>query len=331
MRRLFKIIITSFIALMILACICLATLSISSDSQIADMESQQQMKAGKDFWEWKSPYGSLNMHYVEKGEGDNHILLLHGFRAHSFTWKALIEPLAKEGYHVWAIDYIGYGLSDKPIDVVYNVDFFLEQIDAFMEGKKIKKTHLIGNSMGGGLALSTALAHPETIKSLILLDALGYQLDMPLYLSLSKYLGPICAPLIGPSLIRYGLKQIMCNQHLVSEEQVEAYCLPYRFPGGVTASILTLQEFDNHRLAKMESQYHSLIHPTLIIWGDQDKLIPVSHYHKFVKDFPFADTLLISDCGHIPQEEAPDEVFAAVLEFLKKTDVKIKDENPTKS
>lgn len=298
----------------------LVVLFIATDIQILAPEEQQKLKEGKQFWEWRSAYGPLAMHYIEKGAGSRHLLFLHGFRAHSYTWKALMDPLAKAGYHVWSIDLIGYGLSDKPDNVIYSVDFFVQQVHAFMEAQSISQAHLIGNSMGGGLALSLALAHPHCVSSLTLLSALGYPLDLPLYISLGRHINQIWIPFLGPQMVKYCLKQIVFNGELVTDEQVEAYSLPYRFPGGVAASLLTLQKFDNQRLVEMGQHYASLTYPILIIWGDHDILIPVSHYEKFLKDFPHAERLLIANCGHIPQEEAPEQVLTALLPFLNKID-----------
>ncbi len=298
----------------------LVVLFVSTDIQILEPEEQQKLKEGKHFWEWHSAYGPLAMHYIEKGEGPHHLLLLHGFRAHSYTWKALMDPLAEAGYHVWSIDLIGYGLSDKPDNAVYSVDFFVQQVNAFMEAQGIHKAHLIGNSMGGGLALSLALEYPQSVSSLTLLTALGYPFDLPLYISLGRHISQIWVPFLGPQMVRHCLKQLVFNEAVVTDEQVEAYSLPYRFPGGVNASLLTLQKFDNQRLIEMGRHYASLTYPILIIWGDHDTLLPISHYEKFLKDFPHAERLLIANCGHIPQEEAPEQVLAALLPFLKKID-----------
>lgn len=304
--------------LVTLACVTLIILLISTEIPLLGEEEEERIKADKHFWEWPSPYGSLKTHYIEKGEGSRHVILIHGFRSHTYTWKALIDPLANAGYHVWAIDLIGFGLSDKPDHAVYNPDFFVEQIHAFMDSKGISQAHLIGNSMGGGLALSFAIDYPEQVHSLTLLNALGYPLEIPFYMSFGKHVTKICPVFLGPTMIRYGLKQIVYNQELVTDEQVEAYSLPYRFPGGIKASLATLDNFDNQILVKMERHYPSLHTPALIIWGDHDQLIPLSHYEKFIKDFPHAEKLLINNCGHIPQEEAPDEVLAILLPFLEK-------------
>lgn len=293
-------------------------LFVVTEIKILEPEEQQKLKQGKSFWEWPSVYGSLNMHYVEKGEGSNHIILLHGFRSHSYTWKEVIGPLAEAGYHVWAIDLIGYGLSDKPEQAIYNMDFFKDQVESFIQAKGITKMHLVGNSMGGAVALSIALANPHQIHSLILLNALGYPLEMPLYLSLAKHASQLWAPFLGPTMIRYCLQQIVYYPEQVTDEQVEAYALPYRFPGGIAASICTLRKFDNQHLIEMGRHYGSLSFPVFIIWGDHDNLIPVTHYENFIKDFPHADKLLITHCGHIPQEENPQAVLSAILPFLDK-------------
>ena len=119
--------------------IALALFLTFSRPQLFTPEEQQRLREGKQFWEWSSPHGPLAIHYVEKGEGPNHILLIHGFRSHIFTWKEIIDPLAKAGYHVWAIDLLGFGLSDKPDANIYNLDFFTEQINAFI-ARHLKET-----------------------------------------------------------------------------------------------------------------------------------------------------------------------------------------------
>lgn len=300
--------------------IAAVTLFVFNDIRILETEEQEQLKNGKLFWQWYSDHGPLAMHYVEKGEGDNHLILLHGFRSHSYTWQHILEPLAEKGYHVFGLDLVGYGLSDKPQDAVYNVDFFIQQVSAFMEAHDIRKAHLVGNSMGGGLALSLALTHPEKVRSLSLLAALGYPLDLPLYLSICSHIDQIWTPFLGPTMVRYALEQVIYDKDKISSEKVDAYSLPYRFPGGLKASLLTLQNFDNQRIIEMGKRYPTLSHPMLVVWGEHDTLLPLSHYEKFLKDFPSATSCLIPGCGHIPQEESPNEVLSALLPFLQRLD-----------
>ncbi len=274
------------------------------------------IKENKDFWEWHSPYGKLAVHYDEKGTGNQHILLLHGYRSHTFTWRHLVEPLAEQGYHVWSLDLIGYGFSDKPDHVPYTPDFFIEQIVAFMQAHDIQVAHLVGNSLGGGLALHLALNHPEAVSSLTLINPLGYPLEMPVFIAIARYFEYIWVPFLGPTQVREGLKNAIYKCERISEEQVQAYCLPYRLPGGITSSLITLRQFDNQWLCDMIDRYPTLRQPILLIWGMQDNILPIDHYHQFTQQLPKAGKELITNCGHLPQEEEPEQVLTALSSFL---------------
>ncbi|WP_042279357.1 alpha/beta fold hydrolase [Candidatus Protochlamydia sp. R18] len=314
MRKfLYRFIFPSFTILAVLF-----TLYFFTAISLLEAEKQDELKKGKLFWEWQTPQGNWQVHYTEHGSGSKHLLLIHGFRAHSFTWRYLIEPLTQAGYHVWTIDLIGYGLSDKPLNAAYDADFFIDQLKSFMDAKQISSAHLIGSSMGGGLALNLTLDYPEKVSSLTLINALGYPLDLPFYLYLTRHLDPLWFSFVSPPVIRIGLKQIVFDPDTVSEEQVLAYSFPYQFPGGTQASLTTLKQFDKQKLVDLSQRYNSLKHPLLIIWGDKDKLIPLTHYERFVKEFPQADCLLIPNCGHIPHEEKPILVTETILEFLGK-------------
>lgn len=314
MKKIFQLIISFIVAMYVLKMVSFAII----ERQLLDSAEQDKWRENKTFWVWNTPQGPYSMHYVEKGNGPHHVLLLHGFRANTFTWRYLIDPLAQAGFHVWAIDLLGYGFSDKPKHIDYTLDFFLDQVDAFMKENAISQAHLIGNSMGGGIALNLALKHSHHIKSLTLISALAYPIDFRLYVLMSKYLGHLCLPFLGPTMIRKGLEQIVYQKDRVTNDQVQAYLLPYYFPGGRKASLSTLENFDNAKLKLVSEKYVEKIKcPLLIIWGEYDTLLPVTHYNRFCQDFPLAKTLLIKDCGHIPHEETPDEVEVAILDFLK--------------
>lgn len=287
-----------------------------SDHLILSKEEQQKIHEGKRFWTWDSPYGPLATHYIEKGEGSKNVILLHGFRAHTYTWRYLIDPLAEAGYHVWALDFIGFGLSDKPDYIKYDMDLFVQQVHAFLDAHKMSAVDVIGSSMGGGVALSLTMNYPQQTRSLTLLSALGYPLDIPFYVSIARHIGHLWTPFLGPRMVRHCLKQIMYNHELITDEQVEAYSLPYRLSNGITSSLMTLKGFDNSYFEKMAKNYHTLTLPLFVIWGNHDTLIPISHYEKFVTDFPHAQKLLIENCGHIPQEEASAQIFESIRSFL---------------
>lgn len=308
-RRVFSTLALSFAAL-------LTSLLLFQESRQLSEQEQQQLLEGKKIWVWDSPYGPLATHYEEMGQGDRHLFLIHGFRANTFTWRHLIQPLADAGYHVWAIDLIGYGLSAKPSHIPYGIDFFTEHMHAFMADHQIESCCLMGNSMGGGLALNFACSHPEQSACLVLINPLGYPIDIPFYIEATKHWQPIWIPFLVPSVIRLSLYQIVFDPASVSEEQVHAYSLPYRLQGGALATLLTLQNYSNERVLEISKKYPSIQHPALLIWGENDQLLPLKHFERFCRDLPKVESFLIPSCGHIPHEEQPQTVLASILSFL---------------
>lgn len=300
--------------------LCMLAFFLTSCLTVLNKEEEKQLKIGKTFWEWSSQWGRFNVHYIEKGEGPRHIILLHGFAAHSWTWHAIIDELVAKGYHVWAPDFLGFGLSDKPDNVPYGLDFFIEQLSAFMKGNDIEKANLVGNSMGGGIALAHALFNPEQVSSLCLLDALCYPMELPFYLKISQKFGRYLSPFVNRFFVRKCIEQVVYNKNAITEEQVEAYTLPFRLNGGTAATVTILQQFNNKEIEVLSRCVSQINAPTLIIWGEYDEWISVKNYWQFKQDLPHAETHLIPDCGHIPQEEEPEFVAYTLLDFLQRLD-----------
>lgn len=265
------------------------------------------------FWEWNHENKIYNIYYLEKGSGDRHLLLIHGFGGNSYTWRYLIDPLAQAGYHVWSLDLIGFGQTDKP-DLLYGKGLFVEQVDRFMEAKGIKSATLVGNSMGGGIALALAIEHREKVESLILIDPLAFPLRFPYYFALPKIFGNLTKPFFGKMLTKAILTDIMYDPKKITEEQITAYTLPFQTKGGKEAFIKTLQSFSPTEFTQLSKHYKELKIPILVIWGREDRLMKPSYRTKFHL-FPNAKTIEIPFCGHIPQEECPQQVIQAIVNF----------------
>lgn len=268
------------------------------------------------FWQWDLPSRSHKIHYIERGRGPHHVLLLHGFAAHSFTWRGVIDELVQAGYHVWSIDLIGFGYSDKPVKCSYGLDLFTDQLEAFMRAKQIDHASVIGNSMGGGLALSLAMTVPERVQSLVLIDAFVFPIKLPFYFAMTKMLGKGVKPFMGKTMVKKILNQIIYDRKKISEDQILAYDFPLHTPGGKDAFIQTLQNFNDHELEVFVSHLEKIEVPVLIIWGEKDRWMPLDYFQRLSQRFPKAKKLIIPNCGHAPQEERPLEVSRAILQFL---------------
>lgn len=281
-------------------------------SQVDQKEQENQL-----FWQWDLPSGSYDIHYIEKGIGPRHILLIHGFAAHSYTWRFIIDDLVNAGYHVWSIDLIGFGYSDKPTDVPYDLHLFTNQIEAFMQAKKIDSASLVGNSMGGGLALTMAITYPHRVQSLVLIDALAFPMKLPFYFAMTKMLGKWAKPFMGQKIVKQILCQIMYDPKKISEEQIKAYDFPFHTKGGKDAFIKTLQNFNEQELKDIALHFKEIKIPILIIWGEKDNWMPLDYFQRLSQAFPKAKTIIIPNCGHAPQEECPLDVSKAILQFVK--------------
>lgn len=267
------------------------------------------------FWLWESSKGAYPTHYIEEGAGDQHVLLLHGFGGYSYTWRNQIPFLANSGYHVWALDYLGFGLSAKPsIDYCFNL--FLEQIQAFMKAKNITSAHVIGNSMGGSLAVALALANPFQVRSLSLLNAAIYSGKTSYLVYLARMVGPFLYPFINESLFRQLLNQNVYDKKKLSEEQIQAYLLPHHMKGGKKAFIQMLKHFDFQSMMALHKSLNKLQQPILVVWGEGDKIVPTIHFKEMLSDIPNARSALIKQAAHIPHEEQPVEVNHELLAFL---------------
>lgn len=289
--------------------VIMASCSYRSQDCLTHIET---LKETKTFWEWESH----KIHYIEKGSGDRHIVLLHGFGSSVATWSAQIDFLSQEGFHVWAIDFLGFGFSDKPLHVHYSPDLYCQQIEQFLSAKKIDKIHIVGNSMGGAIALAFAGAYPEKVSSMALLDPLAYPISLPLPYAIAKKLGKLAIPFFTKSAVMRTLKTIYYDATKISEELIETYFLPYQMEGGKEVPLLILRLFDDTLLHALQKSYTNIQTPVLLIWGSEDSWIPITHMSRLASDLPHTEQKTIPLCGHTPQEEKPEEVNLLLKAFL---------------
>lgn len=252
-------------------------------------------------------YG-VKIHYVEAGSGPV-VVLLHGLGGNTTNWAFNITALAQK-YRVVVPDQIGFGKSDKPL-INYRITTYVDFLDAFLKELKIERASLVGNSMGGWVAASYALAHPERVERLVLADAAGLmpaqELDMALLMKLN------------PST-REGMKELVSrvfyNKGIFMSDAFIDASMVARINAGdgytirsLTESILRREDFLDTRMSAIKS-------PTLVIWGREDGLLPLADGQRFQKEIKGAQLIIFEQCGHVPQVEKALDFNAAVLKFL---------------
>ena len=248
------------------------------------------------------------IHYVEAGSGPNNVILLHGLGGSAQVWQLNIAPLA-EKFHVFVPDQIGFGRSAKPL-VNYRIRTYVDFLDQFCKQLKIERATLIGNSMGGWIAAAFTAAFPERVDKLVLVDAAGY--------APPKDLDPRIFYGLNPTT-REGMKVLVARVFYAKMFQTDAAidaAIAARLAAGdgytinsITESIIRGEDF-------LDATVKTIKRPTLIVWGREDGLTPLTHGERFNKDIAGSKLVVFDQCGHVPNLEKAAEFNAAVIKFL---------------
>jgi pyruvate dehydrogenase E2 component (dihydrolipoamide acetyltransferase) len=244
--------------------------------------------------------GGLRLRYLELGAGDSvPVLLLHGFGADLNAWM-FTQPALAEGRRVIALDLPGHGGSAKDVGVG-NAESLTKAVEAAASALGLERIHLIGHSMGGALAASLALQRPERAATLTLIASVGLGPDIN---------AAFIEGFVRASRRREGaeaLKLLVHDPAIVSRTMVEDV-LRYKRLDGVAAALATIAAawFAGGRQSiDLTERLPSLKLPVQIIWGREDRIIPVSHGAAFSDRLPIH---VLNDTGHLPHMERAGEV-----------------------
>ena len=263
-------------------------------------------------------------HYRMQGNRDGKtIILLHGSNSSLHTWEPWVSMLSADHFIV-TLDLPGHGLTGPTPSEDYTYNGMTEFLNEFIEHVDLKVFILGGNSMGGGVTLAYTLAYPQNVSGLILVDAAGTRLpssvaekvDYPIAFDLAGrwYTDWILENITPRSLASEGLSKSVSVKSVVTEEAVDRYWELVRHPGNRRATGL---RFAWYRMSgSRDLQVESITQPALVIWGDEDTLIPVEAGRALHTRLPNSALKIFEGVGHLPMEEVPSETVAAVAEFL---------------
>lgn len=263
----------------------------------------------------------LKMHYLESGRGEP-MILIHGWLEFAAFWKPVISQLA-EHYHVYAVDLMGHGLSEKSNNnkIIYSTENHAKWIIQFLKEKNIKKAYIVGHSMGGETAAKIAILAPNMLKKLILISAVGLQDNptlIPLHMQIFANL-PFKTPLkwfFSKFTVIHGVKLCIYKENIIDagfNDDIVA------FNTNTKNDALTIvkttenglfQDFINDRVSKVTI-------PTLCLWAENDPLVPPElgeQYHRLLKN---SILKVIPKAGHLLPWEQPKEVIYSIISFCK--------------
>ena len=263
------------------------------------------------------------------------LLLLHGLFDNKATWSRLCDRL-KNHCRIIAPDLIGCGhsskplLADRPESYRYSAAMHVDILERFIEHLGLDALILVGNSLGGGIALQLYLTCgrlAERTRGLILIDAAGYPQELPGHV---RELAGWPGRLLDSRLFRFLLFHAGLMEYIVERTFRRAFHDPGRIPADLVEEAVTVlripHTFRAYRLAarnivppdhrRFIARYPEVTCPTLVLWGEKDRIVPSLFALRFKEDIPHATLHLFPDCGHAPQLEHPQETAVLIRDWL---------------
>lgn len=294
-----------------LALIFLMVMSCSSQQETHPPSERYSMK--------QVSVEGINISYIEKGKGDP-IVLVHGIPTSSFLWRDMIEELSTHG-RVIALDLPGFGFSDPPPDGDYGISNYAHVLGRFLEALSIEQATLVCHDLGGPISLTYALRHPNKYKRLIILDTFLHR-DLPpwpLSMKMAKIrpIGELFLLIWGKTIFRAGLEDGVIDKSRISDGIVKRYYMPDGNPDKLNRSMLGTLRIDYMKdLEFIEENLGAIQKPTLILWGEKDKYLPISLGDRINKDIMGSQMERIQNCGHFIQEDQPELATKIIVAFM---------------
>ena len=277
----------------------------------------------------------VRLHHVEAaeqristltvGSGDEHAILIHGLGSNKTSFFETVSALSSD-YTVHAIDLPGFGSSSKPARAPYDAGWFAGNVLSFMDALGIDCAHLVGNSMGGRVALEAGIEAPERVRSLALLaPAVAFRRKRGM-VPLVKLLRPELAAIPHPlrqALVRDHFWSLFANPERLDPEVADIACDEFiRSYRSRSARVAFFAAARNIYLdapfgdSGFWTRLGKLAPPALFVWGEQDSLVPAKFSRHVAEALPDARQVTFEDCGHVPQVELPEQTNRLLRELM---------------
>jgi pimeloyl-ACP methyl ester carboxylesterase len=268
---------------------------------------------------------NVTLSYLTAGEG-RLIIFLHSFCGWADLWNLCLQELGQY-YKVCAIDLPGFGQSELPKGSNFTEDYYVNVaniIKNFIEIQGYQKASIVGNSMGGGIALQFAFQFPGMVDKLALVDSSNLGKEVPFIWRLlglpSAVMGIIFRLNNNKFWIRYLWNKMFYNKKFVSDKFIGQSIIWGRKPGTHSLMLGVAKSKYGINLHGQKGLYLNKLHqinvPTLIVWGSEDKMLPPSHGEVAHSLIPKSQLVVFPECGHLLQIEKANEFNKLLLSFL---------------
>jgi pimeloyl-ACP methyl ester carboxylesterase len=263
------------------------------------------------------------------GDGGDHVICLHGLGSNKASFFETVSALTPE-HTVHAIDLPGFGASSKPARAAYDAAYFARAVLGYMDASGLDRAHLVGNSMGGRVALEVALGEPDRVCSAALLSpALAFRKRralVPLVRLVRPELAAIPHP-IRAAQIRAQFWSLFARPDRLdpaaADVAADEFCRTYRSRSARIAFLAALRNIyldAPHGKSGLWTRLAALRPPALFVWGQRDRLVPTAFARHVAEVLPSATQIVLPDCGHVPQVELADRTNALIREHIAAAD-----------
>ena len=252
------------------------------------------------------------------------VIFIHGILRFVEDWLLNLEALAQD-HQVYAVDLVGFGETDKP-EASYTVDYVAGFFQGLMDALEIERASLVGHSLGGGVALSMAQRRPERVERLVLVASAGFGREIHFAFRLASVPG-LGELLTWPNrpIIAQALKRVVWDPAVITNEMVDLAQRMFYLPGARKAFLstlragMTLRGIRPELVAGLKQALPTMTIPTLVLWGEQDPILPVKHARLAMSQLPNVRGHIFEQCGHFPMFEHPETFNRLVRAFLAST------------
>ncbi len=264
--------------------------------------------------------GGVQVHYLQAGAGPT-VLLVHGLGTSMATWRQNVDPLVAAGYRVLALDLPGHGDSDKPRDLSYDPVAGAELLHRFLRSQDVQQASVVGSSAGGLVVSLFALAYPERVEKMVLVASggLGRRVSWLLRVMSVPGLGEL---VYQPKRQNYAdlSRYIFFQSPPFVEEVLHEMFRVRNLPGSRRAALKGVRSsvnlFGQQPRRYILNRLKGLSKPMMTVWGEEDRILPVSHAATVRRELPQSIVRVIPRCGHWPHMERAEEFNELLIRFL---------------
>jgi pimeloyl-ACP methyl ester carboxylesterase len=250
--------------------------------------------------------------YVRQGSGGTPILLLHGFDSSIFEFRRLLPQLSAHN-ETWTVDLLGFGFTERVTEIPFSPAAIKSHFYYFWKTLINEPVILVGASMGGAAAIDFTLAYPQAVKKLVLLDSAGYKAPPNIGKFMFGPVGYLATAFLRNPKVRQNISvNAYHDKSFASVDAQICAALHLKSPGWQQALIAFTK---SGGYASFGDKLSEIKQPTLILWGENDRILGIGDAEKFKQAISNSQLVWIKDCGHVPHLEQPEITARYILEF----------------